>query len=247
MTVDYDRGNFSVSQCAWQDGAPSQIESIVSSSYAATPSATSSPTSSAATSSKTPSSGAIAGIAIGAVAVVAAAAGLAYYFFVLRRKRANAANAINEEQPTNPAALPQGSYYGQAYPSEVTSPAPKVWGDPIENYKIVRSPAQDSHEVPGSEIFQLPGQHERSISESTAMIQYQGVTGFAGQGIAHELEGSRPEVQEMDDISSRGRLTPVSRAHSPHSTGALSPSSSGRHRDGFSSFSAPGSPLSSVR
>lgn len=273
MTVDYERGNFSVSQCTWQDGAPAQIESIVSSSYSATPSPTSSPTSDAATGSKKLSSGAIAGIAIGAVLVVAAAAGLAYFFFVVRRKRAN---AVNEEQPTHPAvpqasylgqarpgevtgtdsyygqARPGGvvgtdSYYGQARPGEVAGTALQVWGDAAENYKIVSSPAQGSHEVPGSEIFQLAGQHERSISESTGMTQYHGVPGFWGQGVAHELEGSRPEAQEMDDVSSRGRLSPVSRAHSPPSTGALSPSSSGRHRAGSPNSSKPGSPLSSVR
>ncbi|KIN07271.1 hypothetical protein OIDMADRAFT_16059 [Oidiodendron maius Zn] len=79
------------------------------------------------------------------------------------------------------------------------------------------------------------------------MTQYYGVPGFRGQGIAHELEGSRPEVQEMDDVSSRGRLSPVSRAHSPPSTGALSPFSSGQHRAGSPNSSKPGSPLSSVR
>ena len=274
MTVDYERGNFSVSQCTWQDGAPAQIESIVSSSYSANASPTSSPTSDAATGSKKLSSGAIAGIVIGAVLVVAAAAGLAYYFFIVRRKRANAAN---EEQPIHPAVLPQASYhgqarpgevagtdsyygqarpggvvgtdsyYGQARPGEIAGTALQVWGDAAENYKIVPSPAQGSHEVPGSEIFQLAGQHERSISESTGMTQYYGVPGFRGQGIAHELEGSRPEAQEMDDVSSRGRLSPVSRAHSPPSTGALSPSSSGRHGVGSPNSSKPGSPLSFVR
>ena len=243
MTVDYERGNFSVSQCTWQDGAASQIESIVSSSYAVTPSPTSPPTSNAVTDSKKLSSGAIAGIAIGAVIVVAAIAAFAYYFFVLRHKRGGAVN----EQQINIAALPPDSYYGQAQPSEIGGPALKVWGDPTENHKIVRSPAQGSHEAPGSEIFQLAGQHERSLSESTGMTQYQGVPGFAGQGVAHELEGSRPEVQEMDDVSSRGRLTPVSRAQSPPSTGALSPSSSGRHRAGSPGISAPGSPLPSIR
>lgn len=229
-----------MSQCVWEDGATSQIESIVSSSYAAASSPPSSPTSNAATSSKKLAPGAIAGIVIGAVVVIGVVSGLIYYFFIRRRKHFNVSNV---ELPTNSEAIPKESYYGQELPSHVMESGIKPWDDPAQGHKILQSPDQNSYEVQSAEVFQLPGHHERSISETTNTIQYQGISGLARQDFPLELEGSRPEAREMDDTSSRGRLSPVSRTQSPPSTGTLSPASSRR----YGTVSVPGSPLASLR
>lgn len=218
MTVDYEQGNFSVSQCVWQDGVPSQIQSIVSSSYEAS----SSSSSKAATDPKKIAPGAIAGIVIGALVVVGAVLALIYYFFVYRRKHSNPVT----EKLANTEAL-QREYYGKELPADAAFQPRRPGDGQTEAYKPFPIPAQSPHEAPSNEIFQMAGQHERSISEGTSTVHHQGTAAFASH-YPHELEGSKPEVSEMDDASSRGRLSPESRAQSPPS-GSLSPATLARH------------------
>ncbi|RFU31440.1 hypothetical protein B7463_g4876, partial [Scytalidium lignicola] len=88
LTVDYERRNFTVSQCAWDAGATSHIVPIESIDFVppspSNSAATANPTSSSSSSKHGISSGAIAGIVIGVVAAFSIA-GLAFFF--LRRKR----------------------------------------------------------------------------------------------------------------------------------------------------------------
>ncbi|TAQ90995.1 hypothetical protein B7494_g727 [Chlorociboria aeruginascens] len=79
LTVDYDRGNFSVSQCVFEDGAASNVTSIISPSDAAALqiAETSKPSSKIGV-------GAIVGIVIGIIAVAAA---IATYFFIRHHRQ----------------------------------------------------------------------------------------------------------------------------------------------------------------
>ncbi|KAI9648369.1 hypothetical protein NHQ30_003002 [Ciborinia camelliae] len=70
LTVDYDRGNFSINQCTWIDGAASNIISINAPSNATLNSSNSTSFASDKSSSKSISSGAIVGITIGTLALI---------------------------------------------------------------------------------------------------------------------------------------------------------------------------------
>jgi hypothetical protein len=222
LTVDYERGNFSVSQCTWQDGAAPQIESILSSSYEAGSLPSPSPTAKSTTNSKKIAPGAIAGIVIGALVVVGAVLGLIYYFFVYRRKHSKPAT----EELANTEALPR-EYYGKELPANSAHQSPTPGYGQTEGEKSFPIPAHTTYEAPSSEIFQMASPHERSRSEGTSTILQQETPTSAGH-YPHELEGSKPELSEMDDASSRGQLSPERRAQSPPSE-SLSPDTFARH------------------
>ncbi|KUJ10112.1 uncharacterized protein LY89DRAFT_540757, partial [Mollisia scopiformis] len=82
LTVDYEQGNFSVSQCLWSDAATTELTAIISSSYHTNSS--SSPSSSDITSSNSVSTGVIVGIVVGIVVIIAVAI---LAFFLFKRKR----------------------------------------------------------------------------------------------------------------------------------------------------------------
>ncbi|QSZ37620.1 hypothetical protein DSL72_008719 [Monilinia vaccinii-corymbosi] len=70
LIVDYDRGNFSINQCTWIDGATSNVVPIKAPSSGSSNSSNDTSSSPDKPSHKPISTGAIAGIAIGALALV---------------------------------------------------------------------------------------------------------------------------------------------------------------------------------
>ncbi|OBT45096.1 hypothetical protein VE00_05139 [Pseudogymnoascus sp. WSF 3629] len=94
LTVDYERGNFSLSQCSWVEGAEENIVAIASKDSAVGNSDT--PTGATATAGSPESSksglstGAIAGISVAAVVVVVALA-IGGFFFLKRQREKQAA------------------------------------------------------------------------------------------------------------------------------------------------------------
>ena len=193
MTVDYERGNFSISQCSWTDGATPQISSIISPDYPAN--ATSIPPGTPEESgSKKLSTGIIAAIAIITVLLVAGLAALAF-FCIRRRKRPVS------EVPTEDLNLTHGdvstdskSILSSIALSSIASPAPiyKKFSDTVpshmhehylprvelptpaeENVNRVELPtiADMSVELPASaheDIHQLPDHDNRDGDYFTA-------------------------------------------------------------------------------
>lgn len=117
VIADYERRNFSVSQCNWDAAATSNIVPILKPVVKTTPdsgSGSSDPANNSASSSSVPV-GAIAGGAVGGVAVVALACFLLYWYCIKPRKRrrteaAAAADATTEPEqripsPPNPLFL----------------------------------------------------------------------------------------------------------------------------------------------
>jgi hypothetical protein len=79
LTVDYDRGNFSVSQCTWTQGATSDVSSILSPSYTSSPSNSTSPIGSPS-SNKSTITTAVTGVVLG-VAALAGILATGYWFY----------------------------------------------------------------------------------------------------------------------------------------------------------------------
>jgi hypothetical protein len=248
LTVDYERGNFSVSQCLWVDGAASQIESILSPTYPTNISSPALPASNAAKSSNHLSPGVIAAIVIVVVFVVAAVLGLAYYFFVYRHVPSNAPDQRDLSNPTPqtenvglspvPPAYPINSGLNPVNNPEddgmmvkvPTSPAPEYEDTPPVIHDYYRPDSELSNT---GEIYQLPGPqdthigHYLSVENGAKSNRKSGATpGIAGLRYTHELEGSRPEPQEMEDETSIGRITPdtgIGRVTPDTSVGRVTP------------------------
>ena len=254
--VDYERGNFSVSQCVWVDDATPQIESILSSSYTAgrssytaSRSSSTSPASNATTASKGLAPGVVAAIVIVAVLLIVAVSGLAYYFLAYRRMRAGPFHRPGSRAP-------QDFFIGPVPPiNSLNNPEedPTMAKFPDSTTPKYKAPAgfhefyQPKSELPASrEIFQLPDRHdshEGNYFEAADSMQSQRTAGLAGLCFVYELEGSIPEPHEMDNHTSRGALSPLTEVLSPVSNSRLSRNTFGRQGADFLHMSIPQSPL----
>lgn len=164
------------------------------------------------------------------VFVVAAVLGLAYYFFVYRHVPSNAPDQRDLSNPTPqtenvglspvPPAYPINSGLNPVNNPEddgmmvkvPTSPAPEYEDTPPVIHDYYRPDSELSNT---GEIYQLPGPqdthigHYLSVENGAKSNRKSGATpGIAGLRYTHELEGSRPEPQEMEDETSIGRITP---------------------------------------
>lgn len=209
LTVDYERGNFSVSQCLWNDGATSQITSIVSPTYLTNnASSTATPPSSKVASGlkKHLSPGAIAGIVISILVFLALAAALTYILLRRRRQRPRSSskhqkvsskditlNNIDKDKsrpPTSTSALPAPVY-------KVYGPDDTFYGEGIPRIEM---PTQQ-------EIYQLPDNDNREGDYMTAAreIRAAATPELEGSGAQYELQGSEREPSELDDKISRSQ------------------------------------------
>jgi hypothetical protein len=144
VIADYDRGNFSVSQCKWQANSQQAIVPILAPSLAAEVSLGSAPgvgtgtngtTTAEEPKSKSTSVGAIAGGAVGGIVALAAAAYLLYHFCIKPRRHAAeaataaalAANAEKKETPA-PAADTESIFFKPELAAEPPNPANEVEG-----------------------------------------------------------------------------------------------------------------------
>ncbi|TVY32123.1 Candidapepsin [Lachnellula occidentalis] len=98
VVTDYDRRNFSVSQCDWTPNAQQDIKTILPPSKSSSNSSSSSTAPSEPQKSHGLGAGAIAGIAIAAVCILLGAALLWIYFKVIKPRRAKKAAAATEEE-----------------------------------------------------------------------------------------------------------------------------------------------------
>lgn len=190
--------------------------------------------------SKKLTTGAIVGIVIGAVILVAVISGLAYYF--VRRARGH------RHQPVSTTPPAEGvSYISPAPPASTVSPGLSPFTDPRESQKVLPT-GLHPHEASSTEIFQLPDRHdnrEGNYLEVADRIQSNRTRTYGGHQYSYELAGSGPEPQEMDEQSSQGRTTPTGQGSlSPNSTSGVSRNTSGRYLPDSSNGSSRGSTLS---
>ena len=251
LTVDYERGNFTVSQCVWQDGAAEQITTILSPTYA---NISSNSMTSSTSRSKPLGGGVIAGAVIGGIAVVVIAGGIGYY---ISRRR----NRPTSKSPTEDIGLTnlepgenKDAKYGSVH--DPNSPYPPF--KKLDSTGSVHRSADGENQPQGElgtqgEIFQLPTQRDQedyftAVNRIASERRAERTPQIDGRSVVYELQGSEPPRVEMDDEQSRRglplspavlsptstRLSPVSARLSPVSSGlsqlsaGLSPISAGR-------------------
>jgi hypothetical protein len=209
LTVDYERGNFSVSQCLWIDGAPDEIGTILSPSYSTTSSSGSLPSNSPTFKSKQVSGGIIAGATVAGVLGLAFVGGLFYYCL---RRRNHPASAAPEEDIglTNMDPRESKDRDGSVNQNQF-SPflADKKLYD-SSNIQHSMNYYQPNGELGTSgEIYQLPSHDNRedppffAANRINAERRAANTPEIDSRGIAYELYGSEPTAAEMDDEWSR--------------------------------------------
>ncbi|KAF4635415.1 hypothetical protein G7Y89_g2680 [Cudoniella acicularis] len=162
LTVDYERGNFSVSQCTWNQGAAAQVGTIISPSYA-----NSTNTTSADQSSNNNTIKAAAGGFIGGVAVVAICA-LGFWYW---RRNQQMNTTLEEPSPSEPVPLtefPQNNKMPWSEQDEVESMYKKA--------ASMHSKYMPDGELPadGNEIYQLPADtRPTEIMDTDSRIRYE--------------------------------------------------------------------------
>jgi hypothetical protein len=164
VTADYERGNFSVSQCSWDANAQQNIVPIlppVSKTSNGGGSSGSGGTNKSGKASSIPT-GAIAGGAIGGIALLAAAVTLIYWFNIIprRRRRAEASLTTTQTQPDAPPSPP----------------------DPI------LKPELDSEEV--RKVQEMEGHKNQWVVEADAQNQTR-IYEMEGKKVVYEMDGKR--------------------------------------------------------
>jgi hypothetical protein len=221
LTVDYERGNFSVSQCVWQDGAPERISAIISPTY--TNRSVSSTLSNIA--SKPVGGGIIATAVIGGIVVLTLAVGLGYIISRRRRRDRPTSNSPTEDIGLTNLGKDNKDIKTESLSDDLNSPYPP--------YKKLDSPTgvhrerQPEGELgTHGEIYQMPtteygeGDYLTAVnrieSERRAAITPQ----IDGRNVAYELYGSEPSPVEMDDEMSRRAFSPRLNPRAPVTRGS---------------------------
>lgn len=229
MTVDYERGNFSVSQCLWNDGVAPQVVTISSPSNGTSAGDGNGSGQENKPAKKKVGTGLIIGVVV-AVLVILAAAGAGLYFF-LRRKRspppvelpALAPDiVVPVDHPTGqtPYEETQDPFLSRGHGSFPADKKPEFEMVPQELHH------QRSELSTTTEIYQLADRDNREgnyHSEAQQMNSSRRVT------TASELPGSAVLFElEADPVSPDARTrqllpSPVPTFSSRHTTSTLSP------------------------
>lgn len=216
LTVDYERGNFSISQCLWNDGAPSEIAAIISSSYTTNFSSTASPGKKSSSTSVSPA--VVAGVVVGVIAIIAVCV---LGVLVVRRKKRPISTTPTENlglSTLNKVKADEDKM--SVYPPDSPLPGYKK-DDPASS--IYRSSSfVDSELGTMGEIHQLPEAHHMNEEDYLAAARRMEsqrragqTTELGGRAMMYEVMGDLPTPAEMDDQGSReGLLLSPSRAAS---------------------------------
>ncbi len=219
MTVDYERGNFSVSQCVWQDGAPEQISAILSPTYADE------------SKSSTPALkgirvGLIAGVTIAGIAALVLATGLGYYLSQ-RRERPTSKSPTEDIQLTH---VDNKESKADDTQEDLNSPLPS-YKKLDSSSSVHREQHTDGELGTQGEIYQMPTTEHGEGDYFDAAIKLASERRAAntpqidGRLVAYELHGSEPIPIEMDDERSRAGLSPMLSPGTPVTKGSSSASS----------------------
>ncbi|RDL41501.1 uncharacterized protein BP5553_01480 [Venustampulla echinocandica] len=212
VIADYDRGNFSVSQCSWVPNAQQDIVAIAAPSTSS-PSSTGNGTTTTGDKSKSSTSvpaGAVVGGVVGGVAVLAAVSFLIYHFCIKpRRRKAEAAAAATvavEEKPPTPPQDPEAPSDDPTYvkPELDTQPITTRWE--MEGGKNVHPEREGGvAEVDGhsAQVHELPAREEVA-----AELMGQRDIAVEMAGSTHQERNPRFSWQNtpVEMHSSRGRI-----------------------------------------
>ena len=233
LTADYERGNFSISQCVWNDNAQQNIETIHSTNYTAPPSANGAGANSVSNSSTSSSLtvGAIVGIVIAAVLFIACIAILALlrhfrkWPFHKRPLHPGASELDANGRPTGPMAVNPSTDTKNAIVGAVEADSK----DNLHGYYRPELGSSGSKpELMGS------GGHPQGKNELPgAAVHREGShTELYGSDVAREVEGSSPMMELAGSPvgpeyygSSTAVPGSASRDHSPSGRSGLSPES----------------------
>ncbi|KAH8596577.1 aspartic peptidase domain-containing protein [Bisporella sp. PMI_857] len=216
LTVDYERGNFSVSQATFVQGAESQVHPILSPTYKTGPSNSIASPVNKATGEKKISVGPIVGGVIGGITLLAIVGGL--LFWCLRRKKKQQEkreSRLPDYNTTTPVGVPleelkksdgskilgvesdAGSFFKKSAPSIYTVQSPHEPNAelPVHQHERFGELAAD-----GPEIYrhgELPADgheiHQLSAESNTVEI------GNTNSGVRYELESPMPIELAGDD------------------------------------------------
>jgi hypothetical protein len=207
LIADYERGNFSLSQCTFVPGTPSNIVTIKSIADATSSADGSSTTSGSSNPSNKSgiSGGAIGGIVVAAVVMIAGLFGL---LFFLRKNRKWPFNLPPAKLHGSDADSPAANMGPDGQPDYSTDPAANPLHPKPNAAEAMSSPLsemQDVHPVAG--YFAKGGTtHEMETGEPTAPELY------APNTTVHEMFDDSVYREMHDDTHSQVRDSPSSRA-----------------------------------
>lgn len=211
--MDYQHGNFSVSQCSWAS-ATSSIVSIISPEYFSTSNTTSvPPTTKAATTSKHMSAGIIAAVVLIPLIAVAGILGLVLVF--IRRRKRSISPAPTEADTTltrvESKSVSLEEACGTSAPEFKQQPAHEFYG-----FFGPPPPTDLRTELPDSnlEVHQLPDGDNREEGDyltAARSLKLAITPEVAGSFPVFELPGCDPAFAYLDDESTRfgTRFSPV--------------------------------------
>jgi hypothetical protein len=216
LTVDYERGNFSVSQCLW-DNVPTQIRAILSPSYDNISTSTPSSFPTPIASPTHVHAGVIPGAVVAGV-VLAAACILTYYLCRRRNQRVSTAS-------TEDIDLASFNKQGEDKKSFLAAPGSPFPADrkPGVAPSLYSQYRPDGELGTQGEIYQLATHDNLDGDYATAAMQIASdrraanTPEMANTGVMCELPGSEPVPVELDDFRSRESLLPATRSRAQNS------------------------------
>ena len=219
LTVDYHRSNFSISQRYWVETPQNHIVSIFpptttnsSGTSTGTGSPNSSNTSTSTSSSKIPT-GAVVGIVIGAIILLAVAFFSGWFFFRQKKRKEDEKKSLEvaaqlASEPKPPLSDPYASPADTAELTGGTSAFNELMGDAYTpdgqyKYRPVGNELHGNHFFTGAEVDGTPGSERRFELGSP-----EGVEGRVELEAPHgtqELSGARPvEIEPPPPFSGGG-------------------------------------------
>lgn len=203
LTVDYERGNFSVSPCSWVEGAEENIVAITSKDSADGNNATPSPTGTSgnpASSISGLSTGAIAGISVAAAVIVLALAIGGYFFLKRQRQKQAAIQMISSVDPNDDDTAIADSKSIQSHKLSNFGDVPVPELNDTQIYQLQSGDEPRPELNSDTQIYQL---HSNQKQGAANVINTE-----SRSTVAYELTGSEVSRVELDGAEKSNSKSP---------------------------------------